>query len=790
MNVEELKEFDIIITTKDIKKRLLIEISKNKQIMPIKIMTLIELKKQFLFDYNEDAIYYVMNKYQVKYEIAEVYIEAIYYIKDNDSSNDKIMFLTNLKQELIKKQLLIIKPWYQDYLKRSYIAIYHIAKLTKLDLDILNNLDYKIIDSNIKKDKRQIREFKTSNDEIAFIVTYISNLIKEGIDISHIFIANINDEYKIAIKRYFKMFNIPLQLAKDNNIYGSEMVNIFLENYESDIQNTLDKIATMVNDERTDNIYNTILSICNKYVWCNDYLDVYDMIVYDLKHTYIEDNIIGVKEVNLLDNLFSDDDYVFLLGLNQGVIPNIYKDEDYLTDIEKETTLWDTSTVLNKIEIDAWINKISSINNLIITRSNRTNQNSYYLSHLNDILKYEVILGDNDDYSHSNLYNKLVLAKKWDHYLADKTIEPHFLMLKNHYINISYRSYNNQFTSIDKKKLAKYFNNKLSLSYSSIDQFYRCQFRYYINHILKLQPYEDTFSQFIGNLFHYILSISDKDNFDFDLEWNKYIADKTFSHKELFFLNKLYGELQLIIHNNQNNRWKISLTEQLCEQKVVIKYDINDWDIKLIGIIDKVYYKVIDNDVVCSIVDYKTGNTDIHLNYLPYGISNQLPTYLYLIHYIPNWENIKIVGFYLQELLGSVISYKSGSTYNEQRIKQLLLKGYSNSDTKLLSLFDKTYSDSTLIKSMKCNEKGFSSYAKVLSNGEMNKIIDIIDKLIKQARDNIMNCQFTINPKIIDDKKVGCEYCSFKDLCYLKQEDFVYLKSDNNSFLKEEVEYA
>ena len=53
-----------------------------------------------------------------------------------------------------------------------------------------------------------------------------------------------------------------------------------------------------------------------------------------------------------------------------------------------------------------------------------------------------------------------------------------------------------------------------------------------------------------------------------------------------------------------------------------------------------------------------------------------------------------------------------------------------------------------------------------------------------------MNCQFTINPKIIDDKKVGCEYCSFKDLCYLKQEDFVYLKSDNNSFLKEEVEYA
>ena len=84
----------------------------------------------------------------------------------------------------------------------------------------------------------------------------------------------------------------------------------------------------------------------------------------------------------------------------------------------------------------------------------------------------------------------------------------------------------------------------------------------------------------------------------------------------------------------------------------------------------------------------------------------------------------------------------------------LLLKGYSNSDTGILEQFDKTYQESTLIKSMKTNDKGFYKYAKVLSDKQMNNIINMVKAKIINARDDIINTQFNINPKVIDNKKI------------------------------------
>ena len=50
----------------------------------------------------------------------------------------------------------------------------------------------------------------------------------------------------------------------------------------------------------------------------------------------------------------------------------------------------------------------------------------------------------------------------------------------------------------------------------------------------------------------------------------------------------------------------------------------------------------------------------------------------------------------------------------------------------------------------------------------------------------ILQGDFTINPKIYDGKNISCEFCNFKDICYKSQKDIIYLdKVTDLSFLDE-----
>ena len=96
----------------------------------------------------------------------------------------------------------------------------------------------------------------------------------------------------------------------------------------------------------------------------------------------------------------------------------------------------------------------------------------------------------------------------------------------------------------------------------------------------------------------------------------------------------------------------------------------------------------------------------------------------------------------------------------------------------ILSKFDTTYNDSKLIKGMKTTSKGFSSYSKVLSEEEINDMLSNTDKLIDKAIDNILEADFEINPKVINGENVSCSFCEYRDICYLREKDKVYINKD------------
>ena len=144
--------------------------------------------------------------------------------------------------------------------------------------------------------------------------------------------------------------------------------------------------------------------------------------------------------------------------------------------------------------------------------------------------------------------------------------------------------------------------------------------------------------------------------------------------------------------------------------------------------------------------------------------------YIYLLKNSKKIKNVRIGGFYLQKILDDI-------TDREKRIESLKLVGYTNSDIDVIKKVDSSYENSKIIKSLKTTANGFSAYSKLLSDSEMNTLTTIVENKIEEVAHDIMNVKFDINPKELDGKLVGCTFCKYKDICFMKNENIVKLKS-------------
>ena len=767
----------IIILRDELKNNFLNNIN---SLLNVKIITLSELKKKYYFDYDKKALYFISKKYNVIYDVSKKYMESIYLINEKYHSK-KVDFLRKIKDELIDNNLIEYNELFHEFLKNKDIVIYNIGKVDKFytnifkELEIISNVEY--INDDIKSSKKKIYECNNKEEEISFVASEICKLIKNGININNIKLCNVNESYIYTIRNIFKMFNIPVELKYKENILGSLISQKFIEHFDKDISKTLDKIKTLINDEKDEYVYNKIINIVNDYYFIDNYEDVKDLIIEDISKIQIEskkyDN--SVRIVNLEE--ISDNNYCFLINFNEGSFPIKYKDEDYLSDKEKLELNVSTSSELNENETINIRNYIKGIKNLTVTYSKYSLKGEIFISSI-----YDEELFDSceikEDYSSSNMFNKIELLKLMDENRKFGSVNDKYRLLFNSYNNLKYLSYDNKYKGINPEVLNKYLNNQLTLSYTSINSYYQCAYRYYLSNILKIDKYEQTFETVVGNIFHEILSECFVDEYDYETAWKnkveKYSNKYEFTKSDLFFLDILKDELVLIIDVIKNQLNYTQLKQSMYEKPILIEIN-KDLHIMFKGFVDKILYDDFDGEVVCAIIDYKTGNPHLNLDNVVYGLDMQLPIYAYLIKKSNIIKNVKIGGFYLQKILNNEMNL-------EKKKNLLKLQGYSNSDINILEKVDTSYNDSNIIKSMKTTNNGLSSNAKVISSEQIDMLNNIIDKNIKEAADNILNAKFDINPKEINGKNYGCEYCSYKDICFMKNDDIVSLQKPN-SFL-------
>lgn len=752
-------------------------IKKINKLINVKVITLSELKKKYYFDYDNKAIYFVSNKYNCIFEIAKIYIENIYFIGDIDTK--KVNFLKEVKEELDNNNLLTYNNLFKEFLRGKDIVLYNLKYVDKFYKNIFKELGrYSNITSYNDEDNKSVKElYKANNseEEIAFICSKITILIKSGVNINNIKLANVKSDYEFIIRKTFKLFNIPINLPSFETIKSTSLVIKFKELYNSDISVTIEKLKEFINTKEENDIFKSIINVVNSYLWCNDFELVKDMIFNEINNIKTPRKNLknAVEVIEFKKELVSDDDYVFLIGYNEGVIPVNYKDEDYLSDEEKSKLGLSTSFELNENAMNEVKDSIKNIKHLIVTYPSHNLSSEIYISssYEKDLFEEKEL---NISYNESNAYNKLKLVSEKDENSKFGTVTDDLLKLSSHYKDMKYSSFDNKYKLINKSKIKNFFNNGLTLSYTSMNDYYMCSFRYYLDYILKVNKYEDTFEAIVGTIFHKILSMCFENDIDIIRTYESEIekSDYEFSESEKFFLSILKDELVLVIETIKNQLSYTQLTESMYEKEIVIDVD-KDLHIKFKGFVDKILYNKFNGKTVVAIIDYKTGNPNLNINNSIYGLEMQLPVYIYLIK--NEIKDVKIGGFYLQKILNNI-------TDKEKRLDSLKLQGYTNSDLDIIDKVDSSFNDSKVIKSLRTSSKGFYAYSKIINDEEIDILNKVVETKIKEASMDILDSKFDINPKEMNNEVIGCKFCKYKDICFVKPKDTVTLKEVKNIF--------
>lgn len=747
--LEKIPNHSLVIIPNNLKNKLLKEISQNKKLINIKMMTKEEFIQNYYGKIKTEATYFLMKEFHLNFSVAQKYLKNIFVNHPKIKKYYDYLMANNLieKNPLFNpKNITIIG--YPD------LEPYLLNELKKYNLNITEETKNDYLP--------KVYEFSTMQDEIAYVATQIAENLKTKSP-SEIFITGLTDDYIPELKRIFSLYKIPLNINNKISIYSTSAVQTFLKNLteNKDLNIALEKTP---NGE----VKNKIIDLLNQYNLPVD--ETYLTIIKEkLKNLTIPAkkydnavNVISLNEINDKDKIY------YILAFNQELIPKIYKDDDLIADDEKPQYNLLTSTQKNIIQKKVTERLIKSSPNITITYKLKDTFSTYYPSSLISELNLEVIKNPDIKYIYSNLFNKLTLSKYLDDYLNYNQKDKNLDILWSNYSNIDYGTYDNKYHQINKENLINYLQNKLTLSYTSLNNYSLCPFKYYANNILKLDPYEETFPILIGNLFHYCLSHLYDENFNLETEYRKYLKDKELSPKEKFYLKLLYKVLEKDIEIIKKEETHTTYNKHLTEKKLTISKSQNP-EINFTGIIDKVSY----NENHAIITDYKTGSVTATLDNLNYSLNMQLPIYLYLIKNSNLGYNV--MGIYLQKLLNTPAL--DSENPDKEIADNLKLSGYTVNDEDIIQEIDDTYENSELIKGLKKTKNGFSSYSKLLNYEDFDKIYQITEDNINKTIKNILEGNFEIKPKRIDNENISCKNCPFKDLCFFKEEDIKNLKN-------------
>lgn len=757
----QYSDYDMIICSNQIKKELL----RNYSFSNIKYMTIDEFKNKYLYQYKSDTLYYLVNKYKLLPENAKIILNNLYYVK---KGTEKMNDLLKIKEDLIENNYIIFNNDFKVFIKNKKILIIGYDKNLENQL-LFEGLNVNYMASYNEKRKIVINEFADIDEEVVFVANKITDLILNDVDINSIKLVLPEEVYDSVINKIFKLFNIPFYKEKIS-MYDLTSVKKMLKTIDlNDDINIFKQKLDIKNEE----IKQKILDILNKYPNIKLF-DFYDVFIYELKNNYLTRKYNNVVKQISLDEV-KNNEFTFILGFNQDVIYKPFKDDDYLSDEELSILKLDTSKEKNEF-LKAKVLNILNGKNIFVSYKLKTPFDNYTIANLCEELDC-IIEKPIYDFSNERI-NKILLSYKIDDLIKYNIKSENINELYTN-TEINYNTYDNKYKKIDYEILENKIKD-LNLSFSNIDVFYKCKFRFFIENILKIKKSKETISLEIGNLFHKVLEIYYKTQNDINLVIDEVLKKENQNKKEAFFYHK-YRKLLLELVNIIDEQLKNTNYKNTYFEKWFSIIKDKDLNIKVVGKIDKIMtFSDKENNYVI-VVDYKTGSLHADFNKVIYGMDMQLLVYLYLIKNTGLIKEPNFTGMYLEPILTEVLKNEKNKTYLDLLKKEYKWVGYTLDNSKRVEEIDNNYLVDSFINGLKSKNDGtFYSYSKVLSVDAIDKLLDIVSFNIENVIKNIKISNFEIDPKRIENENVSCKFCPYQDICFMTNNDIKNLKKYKN----------
>lgn len=311
--------------------------------------------------------------------------------------------------------------------------------------------------------------------------------------------------------------------------------------------------------------------------------------------------------------------------------------------------------------------------------------------------------------------------------------------------------------------------SKLTASASSFEEFYNCEYKYFLDKTLGLQELEEVTleSSTIGNYFHRIFQILLQEGSSEILSSEKF--DQKFKEAQ----NQVDREYKKVFERDFLARFtQANLAEILEQSKVMIQKSIQVFEteknqtelpfsevkgIALKGKIDRVDHF----EDRLGAIDYKSGRHDFNLTELYNKTSLQLLTYLAALSKDSSiWGALYL---HLQNPTLNLSDLTDLSQVNIKLLEQMKYKGLVNS-----AAFDESVVDKIRPFVQIKKASGLSS-GNQFSSDEMTALIDFAVKQYQDGIKKLQSRQISVNPIYTDkDDKynvTGCRYCPFKSIC-------------------------
>ena len=728
---------------------------------PFKDVTLVskeELLRSIYPSVTDECLLYLVKEKGLSFDLASLYLKYIPYVTI-DSKSNKLYELYLLHKELDEKGLLVKS---KGSFANAECDVYYYSSD---DLELKRafetlNITPKFI--NFSEDKEyDLYSFERVEEEVYFILNRIASLIDSGVDINDIYIINRNSDYSYYLKKFAIKFGYTINISDDETLYSTGAVKHFLDYYDSekDISKSLAHLKELMKD---DELYLEVEDVVNN--------NTLDEASFELQKSYLiskfKNRRIGSKKyknaVNVISSpLISEGKHYFVMGFAQGVYPSVSKGNQYLLDNDfKEINRLNNKqkSALDQIEL---INAFKSNNQFIFSFSKQSKSSFYYLSPISYLISLTNKDVKLDDVQYSKYVSNLIYSNLSDLAYFYKDIKDDYLRLSD-VVNIDFNTYDNQYK--DKAKVYDE-NSKISLSTSSLEKYFKCPFAYYLDKIIGLDEFEDTFYTLLGNIVHKLIEDSRKKDFDFDKEYEELIAKSDFSISELYRLkHRLKDRIQEAILSIRKREEGYVASTIYNEEK--FEYDLTD-KTTIYGRIDSL---VTFDDKYYICIDYKTNSTRFDPKELEHGLSTQLPTYSLLVNSDERFKGYKVIGLYINSVVDSSIK-------NDNNPDKIIKDCYKLFGKNIDIIDEIKYIDPTIDSGATI----FICSVKVTKDGSVKGAVDeatfeeykniVKDKYLEMDKE-LRNNNFLIYPYFVSSHNYGCHYCNYKDVCFVKDSQY------------------